>query len=58
MTLDQRIQPKTQPQYGCHSNLDYLRAEMKPIPCTYPSAEERACEGCKRQQDDQKGGAA
>lgn len=48
MSMDQRIDTKHPPMYGCHSDLDKYRPLPAPE-CDYhdPYAE-KGCEGCKR----------
>lgn len=52
MSLDQRIETKTRPMYGCHSDLDKYKQDV-PQDCNFedPHAE-RACEGCQRKKED------
>lgn len=48
MNLDARIETKSRPMYGCHSDLDmYKRGEIPSCGFMHRPTE-KACEGCSR----------
>ena len=48
MSLDERIDTKHRPMFGCHSDLGGL-SKRDPFACDYETRDtEKACDGCER----------
>ena len=54
MSLDKRIETKTQPMLGCHTELNKYK-ERPAEKCDYDHrTEERGCEGCRHRNETEK----